>query len=289
MIPITVRLLGTQGKPSFINSFVYASGIVVTYSLIGTMAALSGGLFGSLLANVWVNLIFGVLFASLGLSMLGFADFSKLQNFGSKLGAGKQSLANTFFMGAGAGLVAAPCTGPILGALIVFAARQENPQDAIALFPVYSAGFGLPYIFLGMAASKVSNVKVSPRIQLFIKMLFAAIMFALALFYVKTPAYQMLKPLQGYWRAIALSLTVAGLAIGHLVFNNAKMSMNKFMTVIPSVVLGIGLFAQSQWLSGADLISKIDWIKSEETALQVSMQRQKPNHDRWLGRLVRSL
>ena len=158
-------------------------------------------------------------------------------------------------MGAGAGLVAAPCTGPILGALIVFAARQENPQDAIAL--LFTA-LALAYhdIFLGMAASKVSNVKVSPRIQLFIKMLFAAIMFALALFYVKTPAYQMLKPLQGYWRAIALSLTVAGLAIGHLVFNNAKMSMNKFMTVIPSVVLGIGLFAQSQWLSGADLISK---------------------------------
>ena len=155
--------------------------------------------------------------------------------------------------------------GPILGALIVFAARQENPQDAIALFPVYSAGFGLPYIFLGMAASKVSNMKVSPRIQLFIKMLFAAIMFALALFYVKTPAYELLKPLQGYWRADCLSLTVAGLAIGHVIFNNPKMSMNKFMTVIPSVVLGIGLFAQSQWLSGADLISKLIGLNQKKS------------------------
>ncbi len=74
MIPITIRLLGTSGKPSFINSFIYASGIVVTYSAIGTMAALSGGLFGALLANVWVNVIFAVLFFILGLSMLGFAD-----------------------------------------------------------------------------------------------------------------------------------------------------------------------------------------------------------------------
>ena len=220
------------------------------------MAALSGGLFGALLANVWVNVIFGVLFGFLGLSMLGFADFTKLQNVGAKLGSGKQSTFNTFLMGAGAGLVAAPCTGPILGALIIFAARQPNPTDAIALFPVYSAGFGLPYIFLGMAASKVSTVKVSHRIQLFIKMLFAAIMFGLALFYLKTPAYELLKPLQGFWRAIAVALTVSGLAVGHVIFNNPKYSMNKTLTVIPSLILGIGLFAQSQWLSGADLISK---------------------------------
>ena len=47
MIPITIRLLEHKVNLPFINSFIYASGIVVTYSLIGTMAALSGGLFGA--------------------------------------------------------------------------------------------------------------------------------------------------------------------------------------------------------------------------------------------------
>ena len=54
------------------------------------------------------------------------------------------------------------------------------------------------------------------------------------------------------------------------------MNMNKFLTVIPSLILGVGLFAQSQWLSGADLISKIDWIKSESKAIEIGSQSNKP-------------
>ena len=274
MIPITVRLLGRSGG-SKLGSVLYASGIVVTYTAIGSIVGLTGGLFGSLLANPWVNGAFALLFIGLGMSMLGFADFSKLQNFGNQLGSGKNNKLNTFLMGAGAGLVAAPCTGPILGGLLIYSAKLADPGLSVGLFFIYSFGFALPYVFLGMASEKFP-ISRCLKIQVGVKVAFAGVMFALALYYLKTPAYQMLKPVEGYWQTIAWStFGIFALVSLLIAFSQGKLN-NKNLQILPTVFLGISLFALTQVLTGSDLKSELDWLKTDTEGYQIAEQVNKP-------------
>ena len=67
MIPITVRLLASQTKTPLLGSSLYALGILATYTTLGLAAALSGGLFGSMLANPTFNLVFA--------AVISFLDF----------------------------------------------------------------------------------------------------------------------------------------------------------------------------------------------------------------------
>lgn len=276
MIPITIRILGHQGKSSFQESFIYASGIVVTYTGIGTIVAASGGLFGALLANPIFNAAFGVLFIALGLSMLGFVNFTKLQTVGSKLGQGQQSKLNTFFMGVGAGLVAAPCTGPILAALLLYTAKLNAPALSISLFGLYSVGFAIPYLFLGIAASKISSIKAPAQVQVMTKITFAAVMFALALYYLKTPAYQLLKPIQGSWLLIGTISSTLAVICAFFVLGVLKRLNQKRMIIGPTVLLGVGLFGLFQSFTGADVKSQIKWHKIEDTAYEEASQTGRP-------------
>lgn len=263
MIPITVRLLAKQKFTPLTNASLYAAGIMVTYTILGSVATLSGSAFGTFMQLGAVNLVFAIVMALLGLSMLGFGDLSALQNIGSKIGSGKPSAKNTFLMGAGAGLVAAPCTGPILGALLTYTAGQQAPGQGMILMAVYSFGFSLPYVLLGTAASSVSKVRVSPLVQVGIKLVFSAIMFGLAFYYARIPAYsllQVLKPHMGLLAAICLGLGAGILAV---CVATPKLQNNKFALLLPCLLIGGGLFTGSQWLTTA----------SSHEALTVHMNR----------------
>ena len=280
MVPITLRLLSRQASSPYIGASVYALGIVVTYSSLGLVAALGGGLFGSLLASTTFNVVFATLMILLGISMLGFGDFSKLQSLGNKLGAGKPSLRNTFFMGSGAGLVAAPCTGPILAALLAYTARSgSDVSSAVILLGTYSLGFALPYVVLGGAAAKISAIKVSPAIQVSTKLIFASVMFALGLYYLRIPFYSLLKTAAPYWAPLAGIGTTLGVALTALWLWRPGLSTAKVSTLVPTATLAMGLFATSQWLSdgsSAKAMTGLKWYTTEEAATQASKNDGKP-------------
>lgn len=276
MVPITLRILGNQKGSPAVNSLLYATGIVLTYSSIGIFVALSGGLFGSLLGNPWVTSFFGVLFLILAFTMLGFGNLASIQTLGAKLGTKKPSALNTLMMGAGAGFVAAPCTGPILGALIVYAAKLQSSIISASLFLLYSSGFALPYVFLGMASSKIRKISVSATLQLAIKILFAAIMFALAFYYLKTPIYKELDNIRGNWWLISLvGIGLGGLA-SLIILRSPKIQQNKIVSIGPTLVLGLGIFSAIQWVSGQDVISQLKWHKDEAKVFAMAKSENKP-------------
>jgi thiol:disulfide interchange protein DsbD len=276
MIPITLRLLAQQGHARLASTLVYASGIIVTYTGLGMLATLSGGVFGSILANPWVNVAFALIFIVLGITMLGFGDLSRLQAFGSQMGAGKSSFLNAFGMGAGAGLVAAPCTGPIMGALLAYATTLHSAGQSLGLFFLYSVGFALPYIFLGMAAKRVSSFKVSPRIQVSVKILFSAAMYALALYYLKNPFQEWLKPIQGYWFKLFIGLLIISVPILLLIVRDASLILRKGLQLAPTILLGCGLFAGIQWLTGTDIATKLAWHKEEAVGYTEAKKTGRP-------------
>lgn len=279
MIPITIRLLAGQGEKPIIGASAYAMGIIVTYSALGIFAAMTGSMFGNIMASTAFNLVFAVMMVSLGVTMIGYGNLSFLQNLGNKIGTGKAGPGNAFIMGTGAGLVASPCTGPILAALLAYSATQKDLLQSSLLLVVYSFGFGLPYVFLGSAAARLSQVRVSSKWQVGIKLLFASIMFALAFYYLRVPAYSLLKVLSSQW----LTLSLAGLGIGCIgmliILSTVKLHHNKAVMIAPSIFLGLGLFSTSQWLateqSSASRIG-LNWLKDETQAIELASNSGRP-------------
>lgn len=281
MIPITLRLLGRQGSSPYTSASFYAIGIVVSYSTLGLVASLSGGMFGALMATKSFNIIFAVLMFILGVTMLGFGDFSKIQMLGNKLGTGAPSLRNTFFMGTGAGLVAAPCTGPILAALLAYTTKNNiGLAPSTALLFTYSLGFGLPYVFMGGAAAKVSKIKVPPQIQIAVKFLFAVVMFALSFYYLRIPFYGTLETLRGHWSQVGLYSGVAGVALTVIWLAAANLRNSKAFALIPSLLLGIFVFAMSQSFTSksqtAAASSSLTWLRTEESGFIEAKNAGKP-------------
>jgi len=278
MIPITIRLLANQTAAPLASAASYAAGIVATYTSLGVIAALSGALFGNLIAHPAVAITFGVVMFLLGVNMLGFGDLTKLQQIGGRIGSSKGGLLNAFLMGAGAGLVASPCTGPILAALLTYTAGRQNTMEAIGLLGIYSIGFALPYVFLGASAAKISKVRVNFQIQILTKLVFASVMFALSLYFLRLPLYGLFTQLRPYWGSIGSIGLGVGAALSLLIIIRESLHHRKALFLAPTLALGVGLFFGIQALTHSENKegSTITWLHSEEEAFKKATETGRP-------------
>jgi len=141
MIPITSMLIvnraqGDLTKEKY-HAFVYLIGIVGTYIILGIMAGMTGGAFNSFMQSALVNLAFALFFAFFAISLLGYYEFSFMQNEVGQLDQNTSKVTGyfgTWLMGSIAGLVISPCVGPIVFALLLQIADNIAIQtDALAL------------------------------------------------------------------------------------------------------------------------------------------------------------
>lgn len=189
MIPITIGVMNrfSQNERSkFRLAFAYFLGMVVTYSLLGVIAAMTGQIFGSQLASPIFSIVIAGIMILLGFAMLDFFDLSFLQRLSNKMPfAEKNPVLALSTMGALSGLVAAPCTGPILSMILVLIAQTRNPLSGFIYMLCFSIGFGAPYIVLGLVSQKLTQLPKMHRLSSIIKLIFACLMFALALYFLK--------------------------------------------------------------------------------------------------------
>jgi len=161
LIPITVGVLGASQARSKLQaialSAAYVVGIGLIFSLAGLGAALSGQVFGTLLSSRWVQLGLFLLMAALAASMLGAFELRLPYAWTQRLGrlGGGGSLGGALLMGGAAGVLAAPCTGPVLSGLLLYIGeRQAVVLGGLGLF-VYAMGIGLPFFLVGVFALKL--------------------------------------------------------------------------------------------------------------------------------------
>lgn len=189
MIPITIGVMNQFGKHSHSKlkiSLVYVFGMVITYSLLGVIAAMTGQVFGSQLASPVFSVVIASIMILLGLAMLNFFDLSFLQRLSYKIPfTEKNPMLAVFTMGTVSGLVAAPCTGPILSMILVLIAQTRNPITGFLYMVIFALGFGAPYILLGLASQKLTKLPKMHRTSEIIKLIFACLMFGLALYFLK--------------------------------------------------------------------------------------------------------
>jgi len=194
IIPITISYFGGQaesgGKP-FTLSIFYVLGMALMYSLLGVAAGLTGNLFGSQLQNPWVLATFAIIMFAMALSQFDRKDGTPIWEF--QLPAGlrnkaqrKSGVLGAALMGLMVGVVAAPCIGPAVIALLQFVGTQKSPGLGFIVFFTLALGLGLPYVFLATISGSVKKIPRSGEWMIGVKHIFGAIMIWMGFYYLET-------------------------------------------------------------------------------------------------------
>lgn len=190
LIPITISLFGAQEARSRVHAFglssVYVAGIVVTYTVLGLVAASVGKGIGQAMSNPWVLVVIAAVMIAMGLSSLGLFELTLPPSLQAKLsGAGGKGVIGALVMGLVAGLVATPCVGPILVTILVYVAQSQNLALGALLLATFALGMGMLFLGIGTFAGLLSRLPRSGPWMVGIKTAFGAIFMVVALYYLR--------------------------------------------------------------------------------------------------------
>jgi thiol:disulfide interchange protein DsbD len=168
MIPITVSYFTKHSATSRIQaikqSVIYILGIIVSFALFGWLMSLIVGASGAqnFAANVWVNMIIGVLFIVFALSLFGVFEIrlpSFIVNFSQQHSDTGRNM-GTLFAGVTFTLVSFTCTVQFLGLLMVASANGEWFLPIVGML-CFAAAFSSPFFFLSLFPQYLANMPKS--------------------------------------------------------------------------------------------------------------------------------
>ncbi len=189
MIPVTIGFFSNQAADARFGRRValpalYVLGMALTYSVLGVVAGLSGGLFGATLQSPFVVGFMVLLFIAMALWMFGVYEL-RLPGALTQLGTGRSGAIGAFVMGLTLGLVAAPCIGPFIVTLLAFVGASRNPILGFWLFFVLALGMGLPFLVLGTFSGMLSNLPRSGVWLIYAKKVMGVGLLAVALYFLQ--------------------------------------------------------------------------------------------------------
>lgn len=151
MIPMTVSFFTKQSKTKAAgikNGIWYGVSIIIIYLILGTVvtAAFGAESLNNLSTNPWFNLFFALLLFVFAFSFMGAFEIVLPQNWVNAVDrkADKGGLIGIFFMAFALALVSFSCTGPIVGALIVEAARSGGMAPVVGMLG-FSSALAIPF------------------------------------------------------------------------------------------------------------------------------------------------
>ncbi len=160
LIPITVGLFGARKSESrsktVLLTTAYVVGMGLVFSILGVIAAKTGQAFGSLLGDPRVAIGLAILLVLLASSMFGAFELSLPPSLMQKLNSvGGAGVLGAFLMGSVSGFIAAPCTGPVLAALLAYVANTQSTVLGGSLLFLYALGIGVPFFLIGVFALRL--------------------------------------------------------------------------------------------------------------------------------------
>ncbi len=178
MIPVTVTFMGGASggsrRRAISLSVVYVLGMALVYAALGVTTALLGMRFGSVTQSPWIFGPVALLIIVFGLLMLDVftlpvpAVFAGVQSKGARRGGHLGAL----LMGVAAGFVAAPCTAPVLGLLLLYIAETRDVLWGGTLMVAFSLGLGLLLLLVGVFSGMLSSLPRAGAWMTWIKKIF---------------------------------------------------------------------------------------------------------------------
>ena len=152
------RLKGEGGSKSsarravIMNSIAFNVGLSMIFLSLGAAAGLVGA---SILSNVWVRVIGGLVIIGFGLQLMGLLKIGALYKDTRFFSQQKpRGIGGSFMLGMAFAAGWTPCIGPILGGIIGLAATSGGWKSGLLLSSFYSAGLSVPFLLTGIGINQ---------------------------------------------------------------------------------------------------------------------------------------
>ena len=153
---------GAAWRRGLALSATFVLGMALLFAGIGAAAGAVGH---AIMVGAWAYYTVAAICVVLGLQMLGLINirFDALNRFLPTTRPKRRGFVGAFLFGILFGVVASPCSTPILAAIAtIAAARGSAAQGALMLF-VYGLGKGVPLMLLGLASGSLALMKSFSR------------------------------------------------------------------------------------------------------------------------------
>jgi thiol:disulfide interchange protein DsbD len=195
MIPITAAIVGgtsvaeggarpPRWRPAMLT-LLYVLGLALVYSALGLFAGMSGTLFGAVSTNPWLYFAMANLLLIAALSMLDVLPVrvpsAILQRATTAGTAGRAS--GAFTMGAMSGLVAAPCSAPVMAAVLTWVSTTKSAALGFLYLFVFSLGMCTLLVVVGLSSGTIARLPRAGMWMVWVKRLFALVMIGVAEYY----------------------------------------------------------------------------------------------------------
>ena len=293
MIPITLAVLGNHANErtrlqNFVTSCVYVLGIATTYSVLGLVAAESGSMFGASLGSPLVLSVVCVIFLAMSLSMYGLYEFQVPAAIRNSLGGSKQkkTLTGAYLTGMFAGIVASPCVGPVLVAILTYVASTQNRVIGFLYLFFYALGLGLIFIVLGLSSQFSKMLPRSGPWMNSMKFVLGTLMLGAFYYYL-----DLLLPARWFDGALGIGLVIVASVYGAFIASNGKTPLQHVRKGVMQAVLFVGIgyialavfdlrpYLRNRMISGDSInqsAKALNWQPYSEAAVAQAAKDRKP-------------
>jgi cytochrome c-type biogenesis protein len=141
---------GVDRRATLVHSVLFVAGFTGIFLLLGASASFLGQFLK--LYEQWIARVGGVIIMILGLHLAGAFRLTPLMRERRfHLHDKPAGYMGTLGVGAAFGAGWTPCIGPVLGAILTFAASQEQFWSGVGLLFVYSLGLAVPFLLSALA------------------------------------------------------------------------------------------------------------------------------------------
>jgi len=297
MIAITVSIFGAKQsksrKQAMLLSTAFVMGIVVLFTTMLVVVALTGGVFGTVLQNTWVIVGISLIFIAMAASMFGAFEMALPDSIAQRLNTvGGVGYGGAFMLGLVSGVVAAPCTGPVLTGIILWIAKTQNVMLGSIVGATFALGLGVPFWLVGTFAVALPK---SGRWMMWVKSFFGIVMLVVALYFLQTawPALNSFaQPGTGFLAAM-IAAVVVGLALGavHLSWDDGGLGVKVRKGLGIALVTAAGFLALASFDLPSEAYAEVTpdpasdgeppqalltWGHDEEAATQLAKEEGRP-------------
>lgn len=193
MIPITAAIVGggsvgdvprPRSRTVFLT-FAYVLGLALAYASVGLLAGLTGTMFGAVSTNPWLYFAMANLLVIAALAMLDVIPVrvpAWLLTRAATAGRGG-NLSGVFVMGAASGLVAAPCSAPVMAAVLTWVTVTKSGVLGFIYLFVFSLGMCTILVLVGLFSGTLARLPRAGAWMVWIKRIFGLIMLGAAEYY----------------------------------------------------------------------------------------------------------
>lgn len=142
----------TARRAVIANSLAFNAGLSIIFLALGAAAGWIGA---SVISNIWVRVIGGIIIVLFGLQLIGvlkigalYKDTRRFSNDKPRGAFGALALGMAFAAGW------TPCIGPILGTILGLAATTGGWKSGLVLTAFYSAGLSVPFLLTGLGINQ---------------------------------------------------------------------------------------------------------------------------------------